>query len=52
MVRDVRERLMDMRDAAIDLLDFVSDMDTDAFHALPHADRMLSSDQERADRTR
>jgi uncharacterized protein with HEPN domain len=40
MVRDVQQRLMDIREAATDLLDFVADMETDAFHALPHADRM------------
>jgi uncharacterized protein with HEPN domain len=40
MVRDVRERLMDIREAATDLCDFIKDMETDAFQALPHADRM------------
>jgi uncharacterized protein with HEPN domain len=40
MVRGVREWLTDIRGAATDLLDFVADMETEAFHALPHADRM------------
>lgn len=40
MVRDVEDRLKDMRAAATDLLDFIEDMETDAFHALPHAHRM------------
>jgi uncharacterized protein with HEPN domain len=40
MVRHVRERLEDIQEAAADLRDFVSDMETDVFHALPHADRM------------
>lgn len=31
---------MDIREAATDLLDFVTDVETDAFHALPHADRI------------
>jgi uncharacterized protein with HEPN domain len=38
--RSVAERLLDIREAATDLRDIVADMDTDAFHALPHADRM------------
>ncbi len=29
-----------MQAAASDLLNFVGDMETDAYHALPHADRM------------
>jgi uncharacterized protein with HEPN domain len=40
MGRDVQERLTDIREAATDLLDFVDDMEMEAFHALPHADRM------------
>ena len=40
MVRDVRDRLTDILEAATDLRDFVDDMETQAFHALPHADRM------------
>src|SRR4051794_8409885 len=42
MVRGIRDRLLDIQEAAIDLRDFVKDMETDAFHALPHADRMGS----------
>jgi uncharacterized protein with HEPN domain len=38
--RSTAERLLDIREAATDLRDIVADMDTDAFHALPHADRM------------
>jgi|SRR5271165_1713380 uncharacterized protein with HEPN domain len=38
--RSAAERLLDIREAATDLRDIVADMDTDAFHALPHADRM------------
>ena len=38
--RSSAERLLDIREAATDLRDIVADMDTDAFHALPHADRM------------
>jgi uncharacterized protein with HEPN domain len=38
--RSVGERLLDIREAATDLRDFVADMDTEAFHALAHADRM------------
>jgi uncharacterized protein with HEPN domain len=38
--RSVAEQLLDIREAATDLRDIVADMDTDAFHALPHADRM------------
>ena len=38
--RSAAEWLLDIREAATDLRDIVADMDTDAFHALPHADRM------------
>ena len=38
--RSPAERLLDIREAATDLRDIVADMDTEAFHALPHADRM------------
>jgi uncharacterized protein with HEPN domain len=38
--RKIEDRLADIQEAASDLRDFVSDMTTDAFHALPHADRM------------
>lgn len=31
---------MDIRDAARDLTDIVGTLDSDAFHALPNADRM------------
>ena len=40
MVRDVQDCLTDIREAATDLVDFVRDMETAAFHALRHADRM------------
>ena len=40
MARSLEERLQDIRQAAIDLRDFIADMETAAFHALPHADRM------------
>ena len=40
MVRLPAQRLADIRDAATDLVNFVADMRTEAFHALPHADRM------------
>lgn len=40
MPRGVEQRLLDIRQAAIDLRDFVADKDTDAFQALPHADRL------------
>jgi uncharacterized protein with HEPN domain len=40
MPRRTEERLEDIRDAAIDLRDIVESMETAAFHALPHADRM------------
>jgi uncharacterized protein with HEPN domain len=36
----VTDRLLDIREAAIDLRDFVAAMDTPAFRALPHADRL------------
>ena len=39
MPRSLEERLQDIRQAAIDLRDFIADMETAAFHALPHADR-------------
>lgn len=32
--------MSDIRDAATDLRDIVTDMGTDAFHALPHAERL------------
>jgi uncharacterized protein with HEPN domain len=38
--RSPAERLLDIRAAATDLRDIVADMKTDAFHALPHANRM------------
>jgi hypothetical protein len=40
MARSLEERLRDMRQAAVDLRDFIADMETAAFHALPPADRM------------
>ena len=40
MARSLEERLQDIRQAAIDLRDFIADMETAAFHALPHADRI------------
>jgi uncharacterized protein with HEPN domain len=40
MVRDTEDRLLDIQETATDLVDFVKDMETAAFHALPHADRM------------
>ena len=40
MPRTVADRLLDIREAATDLCDFVADMGTELFHALPHADRM------------
>jgi len=40
MARSLEDRLRDIRQAAIDLRDFVADMETATFHALPHADRM------------
>nr|WP_294523640.1 HepT-like ribonuclease domain-containing protein [uncultured Rhodopila sp.] len=36
----MQDRLRDIREAATDLVDFVKDMETAAFQALPHADRM------------
>lgn len=38
--RSVTDRLLDIREAATDLRDIAADMATEAFHALPHADRM------------
>jgi uncharacterized protein with HEPN domain len=38
--RTPRDRLIDIRDAARDLLDFVGTMESEAFHALPATDRM------------
>ena len=40
MPRRPEERLEDIRDAAVDLTHFVEAMETEAFHALPYADRM------------
>ena len=40
MARTVAQRLVDIREAAADLRDFVEDMQSETFHALPHADRM------------
>jgi uncharacterized protein with HEPN domain len=40
LTRTTRERLIDIRDAARDLLDFVGTMESEAFHALPATDRM------------
>jgi hypothetical protein len=40
MARGIDEHLTDIREAAVDLLNFAADMETAAFHALPHADRM------------
>ena len=40
MSRTPRDRLIDIRDAARDLLDFVGTMESEAFHALPATDRM------------
>jgi uncharacterized protein with HEPN domain len=40
MARRIEDRLTDIRETAIDLRDFADDMETAAFHALPHADRM------------
>ncbi len=40
MPRGLADRLADIRAASTDLRDFVADMETAAFHALPHADRM------------
>jgi uncharacterized protein with HEPN domain len=38
--RSVTDRLLDIREAATDLCGFAADIATEAFHALPHADRM------------
>lgn len=38
--RSVADRLLDIREAATDLCDFVDDMTTEAFRAMPHADRI------------
>jgi uncharacterized protein with HEPN domain len=40
MARNTAQRLVDIREAATDLRDFVEDLQGDTFHALPHADRM------------
>ena len=40
MPRSPKDRLEDIREAATDLRDFVAAMDTEAFHQIPHADRM------------
>lgn len=40
MSRTPRDRLIDIRDAARDLLDFVGTIESDAFHVLPATDRM------------
>ena len=40
MARTIGERLADIREAATDLRNFARDMETEAFHTLPHADRM------------
>ena len=40
MPRSLEERLEDIRDAALDLRDFVRTMETAAFHQIPYADRM------------
>lgn len=40
MPRSLDNRLEDIRAAATDLRDFVDAMDTQAFHEIPHADRM------------
>jgi uncharacterized protein with HEPN domain len=40
LIRTTRERLIDIRDAAQDLLDFVGTMEGEAFHILPATDRM------------
>ena len=39
MTRDQRDRLMDIKAAASDILDFVAGLDQDAFVALPQSDR-------------
>lgn len=38
--RSLGERLLDIREAATDLRDIAADIETEAFHALPHADRV------------
>jgi uncharacterized protein with HEPN domain len=38
--RTSRDRLIDIRDAARDQLDFVGTVESEAFHALPATDRM------------
>jgi uncharacterized protein with HEPN domain len=40
LTRTPRERLIDIPDAARDMLDFVGTMESEAFHALPATDRM------------
>lgn len=40
MPRSVESRLRDIHEAATDMRDIVESMDTAAFHALPHADRI------------
>ncbi len=40
MPRTVADRLLDIRETATDLRDFVAAMGTEMFHTLPHADRM------------
>jgi hypothetical protein len=40
MPRSLVQRLLDIKEAATDLRDFVAAMDSEAFHELPHADRM------------
>ena len=40
MARTAAQRFVDIREAAADLRDFVEDMQSETFHALPHADRM------------
>ena len=40
MSRAPRDRLIDIRDAARDLLDFVGTIESDAFHILPATDRL------------
>lgn len=40
MTRSLAERLVDIREAASDLIDIAGAMDDGAFHALPNADRI------------
>jgi uncharacterized protein with HEPN domain len=40
MARTAAQRLVDIREAGADLRDFVEDMQSETFHALPHAERM------------